>query len=289
MARTETGPGLDFRGRTGAGSDAELCRIAGQRVRLYPGPDAAPLVLMVHGSGWHGQQFHALASRVAAEGLAEVLVPDLRGHGADPERRGDIDYIGQLEDDLAALIDARGQGRRIVMVGHSSGGGLVVRFAGGRHGGRLDAAVLLAPYLGHRAPSSRPGSGGWARVRTGRIIALTLLNALGITALNHLPVIGFRFPAEILDGPLGRTVTTQYSFRLNTSYAPRRDWQGDLARLPRWRLLAGAEDEAMKADRYSEALQAVPAPGEVVILEGVGHLDLPDRGEVFEALQEVLE
>ena len=47
-----------------------------------------------------------------------------------PERRGDVDYIGQMEDDLAAL-DRRARRARIKkssLLGHSSGGGLVVRF-----------------------------------------------------------------------------------------------------------------------------------------------------------------
>jgi alpha-beta hydrolase superfamily lysophospholipase len=39
----------------------------------------------------------------AAAGFS-VYVPDLRGHGADG-RLGDIDYLGQLDDDLADLIE----------------------------------------------------------------------------------------------------------------------------------------------------------------------------------------
>ena len=91
-----------------------------------------PLLIMVHGSGWHGMQFHGLAKGLAAQ--ADVVVPDLRGHGVTPQRRGDIDYINQFEDDLADLIKATAQpNQKVVMLGHSSGGGLVVRFAGEKH------------------------------------------------------------------------------------------------------------------------------------------------------------
>ena len=49
-------------------------------------------------------QFLPIVSYLSEEGIAHIITPDLRGHGFSPERRGDIDYIGQLEDDLADLI-----------------------------------------------------------------------------------------------------------------------------------------------------------------------------------------
>ena len=117
----------------------------------------APLMIVVHGSGWHGAQFAALGAKLAGEGLAEVLVPDLRGHGEAPERRGDIDYIEQLEDDLADLAAAYANGREVIMLGHSSGGGLVIRAANGALKGQMAKAILLAPYLKHNAPTARAG------------------------------------------------------------------------------------------------------------------------------------
>jgi alpha-beta hydrolase superfamily lysophospholipase len=114
---------------------------------------------MGHGSGWHGMKFHGLAKELATR--ADVVVPDLRGHGVTPHRRGDIDYINQLEDDLADLIKATAQpSQKVVVLGHSSAGGLVVRFAGGEHCEIIDHAVLLAPFLKHNAPTTRENSGG---------------------------------------------------------------------------------------------------------------------------------
>ena len=45
---------------------------------------------------------HALAAALAARGV-ESLAVDIRGHGASGTR-GDIGYLGQLEDDLADLV-----------------------------------------------------------------------------------------------------------------------------------------------------------------------------------------
>jgi hypothetical protein len=47
--------------------------------------------------------------------------------------------------------------------------------------------------------------------------------------LNHLTVIQFAMPETVLAGPLGAGVTTAYSYRLNTAYAPRSNYGADLA------------------------------------------------------------
>ena len=75
------------------------------------------------------------------------------------------------------------------MLGHSSGGWLVVRFAGGAHGDLIDHAVLLAPFLKYNAPTTRENAGGWAYTMVRRIIGLSMLNTFRITALNYLPII----------------------------------------------------------------------------------------------------
>lgn len=274
--------GLDFSAQIGAVSapPAPLLQVpmrdgTGLPVRTYGGADGVPLLVLVHGSGWHGLQFDALGASLA--GVADVVVPDLRGHGEAPVRRGDIDYIGQLEDDLADLITALAKpGQPVIMAGHSSGGGLVVRFAGGPHGEMLDGAVLLAPYLGHDAPTTREASGGWAHALTRRIIGLSLLNRVGITALNHLPVVQFDMPRAVLDGPLGETATLAYSYRLNTSFAPRRDLAADLAGLPRFVLLAGGADEAFVAQQYAPTMAPATDKGRYELMTFATHLGLVD-------------
>ena len=77
-------------------------------------------MVLIHGSGWYGAQFDGLAPKLAD--VADVLVPDLRGHGKNPDRRGDVDYIGQFEDDIADLIAAkRKNGQKVIMLGHVKG------------------------------------------------------------------------------------------------------------------------------------------------------------------------
>lgn len=235
----------------------------------------APLVVIVHGSGWHGGAYVPIADHLSRHGNFEILLPDLRGHGVAPRRRGDIAYIGQFEDDLADLIGHyRKPGQPLCMIGHSSGGGLVIRFAGGRYGAMLDKAVLLAPFLKYDAPTMRRNAGGWARPLTRRIIGLSMLNALGITALNGLTVMQFAFPDTVLNGPEGATATPNYSYRLNASFAPRRDYLADVAKLPPFLVLAGDEDEAFDACKFEPVLSKATPRGTYAVLPGVAHLGI---------------
>lgn len=255
---------------------------------LPPAGGTSRLILLVHGSAWHGMQFHPLARSLAARGLGTVVAPDLRGHGAAPVRRGDVDYIGQFEDDIADLIAFMGGRNRfdeVVVGGHSSGGGLVVRLAGGRHRGAMDRLILMAPFLKYNAPTTKPGSGGWAAPATGRIIGLGLLNAVGVTRFNHLPVIAFAMPRQVLDGPYGATVTTTYSFRLNQSFAPRPDFGKDLAAITRpFLLVAGAADEAFHAGRYENTVSAYTKTGTYTILPGIDHIGVTMHPRAVDAI-----
>ncbi|MFT6025177.1 MAG: pimeloyl-ACP methyl ester carboxylesterase [Ascidiaceihabitans sp.] len=287
--------GLDFTRATGQ----DLSQvIATQPVTMRDGSDLAvrmygensadrPLIILVHGSGWHGMQFDGLARNLAD--TARVLVPDLRGHGLMPDRRGDVDYIGQMEDDLADLIASQAlPDQKIVMLGHSSGGGLVVRFAGGADAAMVDRAILLAPFLKYNAPTTRAQSGGWAHTMTRRIIGLSMLNTFGITALNGLPIIQFNMPKSVIDGAYGHTATTSYSYRLNASFAPRGDYLADVAGLPDFTLIVGAQDEAFFATQYEPLMSAVTGKGRYLLVEGVGHLAIVDAPETLAAIQEDL-
>ncbi len=235
----------------------------------------APLVILIHGSGWHGGGYSDIAQSLAATGQFEILLPDLRGHGPTAQNRGDVAYIGQLEDDLADLIGKyQKTGQKIFLIGHSSGGGLVIRFAGSKYGKMVNKAVLMAPFLKYNAPTIREDSGGWAHPLTRRIIGLNMLNSLGITQFNGMTAIQFNFPKSILEGPMGHSATQSYSFRLLTSFAPRSEYLTDVAALPNFLLIAGEEDDSFIANQYEPTLKAVTERGRYEILPDVNHIGL---------------
>src|SRR5271154_190870 len=102
--------------------------------RHYPAGGAATGrgAIVIHGSsGSSGTAIHALSSALAARGV-ETWAIDIRGHGASGTR-GDIGYIGQLEDDLAdfvAVVRKNNPTAPLTLIGHSAGGGFALRVAG---------------------------------------------------------------------------------------------------------------------------------------------------------------
>lgn len=280
------GTSLDFsRQSEAAVSSAESLRFTSRdgvelNYRRY-GAKTGPLIVIVHGSSAHGGLYDELA--VGLGDLGIIVVPDLRGH-ADQAPVGDVSYIGQLDDDLADLIASTRTDteQKVILVGHSSGGGLVVRHSGNSEHEKPDGAVLLAPYLGYNAPTLREDAGGWAQPLTRRIIGLTMLNALGVRLLNHLPVISFRLP----ENSESLQMTESYTYRMNTSFAPRREYKKDMASLPSFKVLVGEHDEAFIATEYEPLLKSFDNQGSVEIVDGVSHLDIIGSNVVHNNIRE---
>lgn len=100
--------------------------------RHYParGPSTGKIAILVHGSSGSSVAVHALADALAARGV-ETYAPDIRGHGGSGSR-GDIGFIGQLENDMAdlvALVRKTSPTDPLTLLGHSSGGGFALRIA----------------------------------------------------------------------------------------------------------------------------------------------------------------
>ncbi len=237
--------------------------------RYYPSK-SNKIIILLHGSGWHSQYFLPLSNFISSKGLAQVYTPDLRGHGLNPENRGDIDHINQLEDDLADLIDhiqKDNPNAMLIVGGHSSGGGLAVRFAGSKYGKKAHAYVLLAPFLKYNAPTIRPNSGGWATPYTKRIIGLSMLNNIGIHVFDHLKAIEFNMPEKACDG----SETLFYSHRLNTGFAPR-NYKKDLACIEQPLLVvAGTKDESFFTDQFEPVISQYTEV-QVKLLQDVTHM-----------------
>jgi non-heme chloroperoxidase len=256
--------------------------------RYYPAKTKSDKTLiLLHGSGWHSRYFLPLAEYISSENLANVYTPDLRGHGKNPVRRGDVDYINQLEDDIAdfiTVIKQKNPGTTIILGGHSSGGGLAIRFAGSKYNDLVAGYMLLSPFLKYNAPTIRPNAGGWAKPYTGRIVGLSMLNNIGIRLFNYLTVIEFNMPQEARDG----TETLSYTFRMNTAFAPR-DYKKDIAAMYQPVLVAaGTGDESFLADQF-EPIFSKYTKAKVVLLDSVTHMGIVVGPEVRPVIKEWLE
>src|SRR5579863_3674291 len=98
--------------------------------RHYParGPSSGRIAVLVHGSSGSSVAVHALADALAGRGV-ETYAPDIRGHGGSGNR-GDVGFIGQLEndlEDLVALIRKTSPSEPLTLLGHPRAAAL--RFA----------------------------------------------------------------------------------------------------------------------------------------------------------------
>jgi alpha-beta hydrolase superfamily lysophospholipase len=240
--------------------------------RHYParGAFVGKIAIVVHGSSGSSPAVHALADALAARGV-ETYAPDMRGHGGSGTR-GDIGYLGQLEndlEDLVALVRETQPSAPITLLGHSAGGGFALRIASSPIRDLFARAVLLAPYLGYDAPTNRPDSGGWASADIPRFLALRALRSMGIDCCEALPTLAFAVPPNS-----EKILASTYSYRLMRNFATR-GYKADFAAatIP-LTLIAGADDELMLADKYADAVHAVAPKVNVKLIDGVDHMGI---------------
>ena len=225
-------------------------------------------IVLVHGSSAGAKSMHTLARALAEAGF-QVAALDIRGHG-DSGPRGTIGYIGQLEDDLQDFMRAAPFEGPSTLLGFSSGAGFVLRMAGSDRQALFDRYVLLSPFLGHDAPTAQAGPSTWASVGMARIVALTALNALGITHWNDLPVLRFA-----LDDYGRQHLTPFYSYAMMANFGVYRDYAGAVRRSKGdLRVLAGRNDELIQASllagTFAKAGRSVP----VTVINGVTHIGM---------------
>ncbi|MGY0574621.1 alpha/beta hydrolase [Bradyrhizobium sp. RDM12] len=251
----------------------------GTSLQYYAYP-AAPdkVAVLVHGSAGPGASMHDLAAALQAAGVT-VYVPDIRGHGGSG-RRGDIAYIGQLDDDLADFVAQLGQpksGETRTLVGFSAGAGFSIRFAGGPYGALFDRYVLLSPTTFSNAPTLRPNAGGWINVAVPRIVVIAWLNRFGIRLFDGLPVISYAITPES-----AKSMTASYSYRLLNNFGAGHQYETYLRNIQRpATIFVGDADEQVIADQYARLLQHLGVNIPVTVVPGMKHTDMIHNAQAF--------
>jgi len=239
--------------------------------------------VLVHGSSASSNSLHPLAKGLARAGYA-VYALDIRGHG-ESGPKGQITYIGQLEDDVEDFLEAVQPAGSRTLVGFSSGGGFALRFAASSRQQLFDQYVLLAPFIHQDAPTYRSGAGGWVATGVARIIALTFLNRFGITRFNTLPVVAFALTAEAQ-----QFLTPTYSYALATNFRPHDDYRADIGAAEQpLHILVGQDDEVFHADQFLSVFEEAGRPVPVTLLPGVGHVDIALQPAAIQAITETIE
>jgi non-heme chloroperoxidase len=247
--------------------------------RVYPGQPGKSdqVVVLIHGSAGSSQDMHRMAVELEQESGSTVLVPDVRGHGAN-RPHGDVTYLGQLDDDMEDFMQAMKPahpGKKWTLLGFSSGAGFVLRISGDPQGKEFDRYILLSPFLRYDAPTARQEAAKpnddahWYSVSIKRIVGLSILGSFGIHHFDGLPVISFPVPDNI------ESVTASYSLRMQENFEPHKDYRADIRKSQRPMLVfVGSADELLFPDQFAPVFDAERPDVPVTILPGMTHSDM---------------
>jgi non-heme chloroperoxidase len=235
----------------------------------YPAePDK--VAVLIHGSAFPGTTMYALAQALRDAGVTAYVL-DVRGHGGSG-RRGDIDYVGQIDDDLADFVAQLGparSGETRTLVGFSAGAGFAIRFAGGPQGELFDRYVFLAPIL-PGSPTLRPRSGGWINISLPRAVTIASLDRMGIHWFDGFDVLSYAVSPE-----MSRSVTASYSYRLMMNFGAGSQYEIYLRSIHRpAAVLVGDADEQEFADQFAPLLQRLGVKIPVTLVPNMKHVDM---------------
>ena len=240
-------------------------------------------VVLVHGSWASSNSMHPMAQAFAQAGYA-VFALDIRGHG-ESGTKGRIGYVGQLEDDLEDFVKAVSPPKPATLAGFSAGGGFAMRVAGSPRQRLFQSYLFLSPFIGQDGPTYRPDSGGWVSVGLPRIVAISLLNGVGVHAFNDLPVTRFA-----LNEQARAFLAPEYTHALASNFRPKSDYVQNIKamELPA-HMLAGTKDEAFFADRFAEVFQGAGSAIPVTLIPEVGHIQLTLQANAIAAAVKAVE
>jgi non-heme chloroperoxidase len=251
--------------------------------RSYPESKAKQAVVLIHGSSGSSRSMHALAQYLQRNNI-DVYALDVRGHG-ESGRKGDIDYVGQLEDDLEDFRNQMFKGEKdLTLLGLSSGGGFVLRFASSNRQQLFNRYVALAPFIRYDAPTTRPNNGEWAKASIPRILAITILGAAGQKWLGHLPVIAFGINPQT-----AQYQTATYSYRLGSNFGLHYNYSDDLKAIKQpLKVLVGANDELFYPEKFMQVFAESQPHPEIRIVPGAGHITLTTEPSALSAITEAI-
>ncbi|WP_404364297.1 alpha/beta fold hydrolase [Marinobacter sp.] len=143
------------------------CQLA-VRTQVAERPQA--VLIHLHANSFSSLAYMSYCRALAKEGVKPYF-QDARGNGQSEGKPGDLDYIGQFEDDLNDLIAAvrsRHPTLPLFLSGHSGGAAVILRYLKKYGDSDLAGLIMLAPALQPLPEASRfdmPGSHSFFRLR----------------------------------------------------------------------------------------------------------------------------
>lgn len=271
-----------------AGPDGRFIELDdGARIHVMEAGDPGdPTVVLVHGFGGSTWSWRDTLPALEAAGYRTVAL-DLRGFGlsektldGDHSHRGQAEVVGQVMDSLDI--------GRAVVVGHSMGGDVAVRLAQARPD-LVRGLVLVDAATGGPVDGGGGPLGLLMRVppveRTARILVRSIVNDRWMTdTLASAWADPTLVTADVADGYLLPLQATDWDLALIRIFRDRgaNATLDEIAALePPVAVVWGRDDAWIPLERGRTLADAVR--GDLVIIDGAGHLPMEERPEAFES------
>lgn len=254
-----------------------------KKIFAYKFPKKSPnTIILIHGVKSKAYLHNKMAGLLQKATQAEVYAIDLRGHGKSDGVDGDVDYINQYADDLADIVKIIRRTKpngKIIIAGHSMGGGVALNYTMLNVNVKIDGLLLFAPLIGHNspaipqiAPATTKIAEPFMQIHFARIIGLKMFNEVNSHEHDSLPVLFFNLPENM--------PSRKYTYRANMSMAPE-DYKAGLkaVNVPLL-VLIGSKDEAFNADGMKKAVTE-NSKGKVEIIEKATHNGIRHHSEAY--------
>jgi pimeloyl-ACP methyl ester carboxylesterase len=240
-------------------------------------------VILLHGVLASSYTYNKTSGLIRDALQAEVISIDLRGHGASGGIPGDISKPNQYAEDLneiIASIRSDKPNQNIILVGHSMGGGIVLRHAETFPSTKIDGYVLFAPNLGSTSPTTNQQidlKNNFIKSHLSRGLGLKMLNEFEIHQYDSLKVVFYNLPKQM---PI-----KSYSYRSMNAIYPN-DLKQTLKSITSPLItLVGSRDEAFIAEEYPTVIKAY-SNGNCFVIENETHNGIRHNEEAMNKIRE---
>ena len=257
---------------------------AGDGLRLYlrrhEAQGARADAIIVHGFAEHSGRYAALTEHLLAHGYT-VTAYDQRGHGLSDGLPGHVDAFKEYEDDLDKVVSLtrdRADGRPLVVIGHSMGGLVALRYLT-RKSGAVVGAVISAPLIAVAVPVPahlRLFAGLGARFTP----RLRLDNKIDPAALSRDPAVGTSYSS---DPHVSRKVSMNWFIEAEQAMAEIKERASQI-RAPVL-VMHGTQDHLASVEATKALFAEIGSNDkELVIYEGFYHelFNEPEKQELYE-------
>jgi len=251
---------------------------------------AETTIVYLHGVASKSAYLNKSAGLLMEATGASVITPDLRGHANSEGAAFDVSHIGQYEEDIVDLIQALRLGNsdlRILIAGHSMGGGIALRYALLEDAPEVSGYLLLAPNMGPGPTQPNPAdtppevaefASAFVNFNTKRFIGTIMMNIIGVQSFDHKPIMYFNAPPEM----------PRYSYAAIASAQPNAPQGASIALNAMTEpllVIVGANDEAFVASEY-EGLISANSDGETIVIDNLNHNQILNSTEIVSIISD---